>query len=253
MHSSSPPILHAVIIDDEMASRKSLANLVEKYCEGIEITGMADGVESGHEAIQALEPDLVFLDIQLRDGTGFDLLERQRSASFQVIFTTAYNEYAIRAFKFSAIDYLLKPIDFEELENAVRRAVHQRRQYSKATISPIIERLRTFNHNNPTITIPTEETIEYLKVSDIVRLEAHSSYTILHVMDGKRIVSSKTLKTYEGLLNEFQFFRTHQSHLINTKRIRRYLRRENAIEMNDGSLIPLSRRRRDLFFQLDVS
>ncbi|WP_417363806.1 LytR/AlgR family response regulator transcription factor [Galbibacter sp.] len=243
-------MITALIIDDEKGSRKSLANLINKYCEDVQLIGKADGVESGITIVKKLRPELIFLDIRMRDGTGFQLLERLNERTFQVVFTTAYDEYAIRAFRFSAIDYLLKPINLEELQAAVSKAIINSKSLSQSELKPIIDRLLKFNHEDPTITVSTESSVEFIKVSDIVHLEASSSYTTLYMRSGLKVLSSKTLRVFEDLLSDFYFFRCHQSHLVSLPDVVRFLRRDGGqLEMKDGTLIPLSRRRHELFFK----
>ena len=244
-------MLRIVIIDDEWKGRQTLNALLTKYCTDVAIVGMADSVATGLTSLSEHQPDLVLLDIQLQDGTGFDLLNQLPSHDFQLIFTTAYNEYAIRAFKYSAIDYLLKPIDVEELEAAVERARSAPTQQTGASGTWRIRNLLNFDSTDPRITISTEQTIEILPVADILRIESNGAYSIFMMHNGDRIVSSKNLKYYEFLTAEHAFLRVHNSHVVHLKYVQRYLRKDGGlIEMTNGDCIPLSRRRRDVFLSI---
>lgn len=245
--------LKTIIVDDETASRHSLALAIQKYCTNIAIIGEADGVNSGTALITRENPELVFLDIKMKDGTGFDLLSGIPDKSFQVIFTTAYDEFAIRAFKFSAVDYLLKPIDIEELQQAIERAAERNRTTRPEINSSKIKGLMNFNDSDPTITVATADAIEFLKVTDIIRLEADSSYTTIHSISKQPLLSSKNLKVFEDMLDECNFFRPHHSHIINVRHIKRFVKKDGGyIQMSDDSSVPLSRRRRELFFRLNL-
>lgn len=245
--------LRTIIVDDEVTSRQSLALAIRKYCSNIAIIGEADGVSSGTDLITREKPELIFLDIRMKDGTGFDLLSGIPNKSFQVIFTTAYDEFAIRAFKFSAVDYLLKPIDIEELQQAINRAVDRFKTTRPEINSSKIKGLMSFNDSDPTITVATADTIEFLKVTDIIRLEADSSYTTIHSISKQPLLSSKNLKIFEDMLDEYNFFRPHHSHIINVRHIKRFVRKDGGyIQMSDDTSVPISRRRRELFFQLNL-
>lgn len=242
-------MLRTVIIDDERNSRESLNTLLTKYCSGVEIIAMADSVQSGVECIAKHKPELVMLDIQMQDGTGFDLLKQIEDPSFQLIFTTAHDEYAIKAFKFSAIDYLLKPIMLEELEAAVERAkqiASDRATGDKG--APLIRNLLAFNMADPRITVSTEQALEVLRVADIVRLEADGNYTRFVMKDGSLIISSRILKHYDSMLEGQQFLRVHNSHIINLMYVKRLVKADGGtIELSNGDHVPLSRRRKEVF------
>jgi two-component system LytT family response regulator len=218
-----------------------------RYCQDIEIVGTADGVVSGIACIQMHNPDLVMLDVQLQDGTGFELLSGLESRDFKLIFTTAHNEYAIRAFKFSATDYLLKPIDIEELELAVQR-VHED---VNVVLADKVDHLLDFSTLDPSLTISTEQTLEILPVAEIIRIESNGSYSLFVLSNGDKVVSSKNLKYYEFLSDEYAFLRVHNSHIIHLKFVKRVLRKDGGfVEMTNGDLVPLSRRRKDLFLSI---
>ena len=245
-------MLRTVIVDDEINSSESLNTLLTKYCSGVEVVAIANGVEDGLHTIRQFNPDLVMLDIQMQDGTGFDLLKRIENPEFQLIFTTAFDEYAIKAFKFSAIDYLLKPIELEELEAAVERAkALQSSRMEKGSHEPLIKNLLAYDRSNPRITISTEQALEILPVKDIVRLESDGNYTHFHLIDDRKIVASKHLKHYDEMMIGQNFMRVHKSHIINLNYVTRYIKSEGgSIQMANGHEVPLSRRRKDLFLEV---
>lgn len=245
-------MLRTIIVDDENKSRKSLKALLSNYCTGVEVIGLATGVADGINCIEKNNPDLVMLDIQMQDGTGFDLLKEIPDPTFQVIFTTAFNEYAIKAFKYNAIDYLLKPIDLDELIDAIEKAktMHDNNT-RKSTPDPIIKNLLSYIDTDRRITISTEQALEILPVAEIVRLESDGNYTHFIMKDDRRIVSSRHLKQYDAELEGLHFMRVHNSHIINLKCVSRYVKTDGgAIVLVNGDSIPLSRRRKDHFLDI---
>ena len=240
--------LQTLIIDDERRSRESLQNLLTRYCTGVEIIGSANGVEKGEACIRELRPDLIFLDIQMQDGTGFDLLHKSFDQPFQVIFTTAFDNYAVQAFKFSAIDYLLKPIDIDELNRAVERARQVKEEAeTNSQLQELLSQVAKFDRNDPTITISTEHSYEFLKVMEVLRVEADGAYSRFFMRSGKQYLTSRLLKEFETLLSDYGFFRIHQSHLINMREIERFVKADSHIELRDGTQVPVSRRRKEAF------
>lgn len=239
--------MNALIIDDEIKSRNTLNNFLVKYCDDLKVLGQADGVKTGLEQIKALEPDLIFLDIEMGDGTGFDLLERLENKNIKVIFVTAYNEYAIQAFRFSAVDYLLKPINPEELIAAVRKLNSE---------TPVVqeERYNTLLNNHKKIrkiALPTQEGIEFVPIEKIIRCEADNNYTQFHILDGKSILVSKTLKDFQELLESQGFFRVHQSHLVNLNYVQKYMKGSGGlVVMEDGSHVDVARRKKEAFLEI---
>ncbi|MBT3209979.1 MAG: response regulator transcription factor [Bacteroidetes bacterium] len=241
-------MITALIIDDEAKSRITLRNFLGKYCKNIEIVGEADGVNSGIEQINKLNPEVIFLDIHMQDGSGFDLLERITKKNFKIIFVTAYSQYAIKAFKFSAIDYLLKPYDPEELVSAVDKIKENDKYYS---IDKKLETLISNRNGFNKIALPTMSGIHLVKVKDIVRCQSTSNYTNIFLNSKETILVTKTLKEYEELLSKSKFFRVHQSHLINLAYVERYIKGEGGtIIMEDGSEVEVARRRKDKFLTL---
>ena len=245
-------MLKIIIVDDELAARDSLENFLNMYCNDVKILAKSANLVQAKKDIESLNPDLVLLDIRLKKGTGFDLLESIEHIDFQVIFTTAYDEYAIKAFKFNAIDYLLKPIDVEELEKAIDKAKDRIKQNSAHELSGLLQQLKTFDHSKPSLTISTEQSYEFLPIEQIIRLEANGSYTLI-ITPKKNILSSKILKDFESLLIDYKFYRVHHSHIINVNQMARFIKTEGGmIEMNNGDLIPVSRRKKEAFLELFV-
>jgi len=239
--------MKAVIIDDENSSRQVLRDMLEKYCIDVSILGEASGCKEGVELIQEVKPELVFLDIQMPDGTGFNLLEEFESPSFDVVFVTAFDQYAIKAIKFSALDYLLKPINPQDLIKAVEKFKQ------KSSTGDINKRLDVLMQNlgegkgkPKKIILSTAEGYHVVNPDDIVRCQSDSYYTNFYFVDGKRIIVSKTLKDFEEMLTDFGFVRSHKSHLVNIKYIKSFLRVDGGcIVLSDGTEVPVSRRKRD--------
>lgn len=233
-----------VIIDDEKEARTNVQKLLNTYCEGFEILGMAAGVQSGVEMINSLKPDAIFCDIEMRDGTGFDLLDQFDNPNFQIIFVTAYDDYAIKAFRYNAIDYLLKPINPIELQEAFKKI--QSNTYKQTTNQ--IQNLKASLRNNEynMISLSNEDGLHYVETTNILRLEGFKNYTTFHLLKGKPILISKNLGYYMKLLDSHNFFRCHQSHAVNLWLVKR-LSKVGAleVEMNNGDQVPISRRRKD--------
>ena len=237
--------LKTVIIDDEEDGVNVLKKLTSLYFPHIDIVGSAGTVKAGEKLIAETNPNLVFLDVELPDGNGFELLARTMDASFDVIFTTAHSHYAIRAIRTSAIDYLLKPIDIDELEKAVNRiGGSEQREIRRGKLEVLTGNL---NGNKPTkLVLPDQQVVHFLEVKDILMVEARNNYSVFYLTSGESYVSTRNLKVYEDLLGD-DFFRCHQSHLIRLDQVKGYDRFEGVILMRSGSSIPLARRRKDEF------
>jgi two-component system LytT family response regulator len=241
-------MLRVVIIDDEPDAVKFIQGIVTEYCPNLSIVGTANSARDGISVITQEKPDLVFLDVQMPHGTGFDLLSSFTEKSFDVIFITAYNHYAIQAIKFSAVDYILKPVNISELIEAVTKVEQKRasREYRNLDYSNLLENLRTPRPSK--LAIPTNDGIEYLNTSEIIRIEADRSYSWFFLTDKRKYLVSRNLKEYQELLQDVDFFRPHNSHLINMIFVKKFIRHEGGyIEMTDGSNVPISRGKRDLF------
>jgi len=244
-------MLKLVIIDDIKNAREVLESLVKKYFTGIEVVGMADGVLAGVQLIKQHKPHIVLLDIQMKDGTGFDLINKCKPVDFHVIFISAYEEHALKAFKFSALDYILKPINSDELVEAIKKAENAANSSLKPQSVDVLEtNYNTENKEAKKIVLKTLDSIYALSIKDIVRCESEVNYTHFFLSDGKKILISKPLKEYDDLLSGYGFFRTHQSHLINLDYFERYKKTDGGFAiLKDGTSIPVSSRKKDAFLQ----
>jgi two-component system, LytTR family, response regulator len=236
----------AIIVDDEINNLESLEALVRRHCSGIEVVGLAQSVDEGLLKINEHIPDLVFLDIKMPEKDGFQLLESLNNINFEVIIVTAFNHYAIKAIKFCAIDYLLKPVNSSELIQAVDMAIERIRQKRDN------DRLRQLiqNMNSQTgkmkMGLASQSRVDFVETNQIIRCEAENNYTHVFLESGIKKTISKTLKEFEELLIDFGFIRVHQSHLINLSHIKSYLKNDGGyIEMDNSNIVPISRNRKE--------
>jgi len=241
--------LKAIVIDDENRTQELIAKMIRSFNLNLEVIVEGNDVKSGVKAIQMHKPDIVFLDIQMPNGTGFDLLEALPIKNFEVVFVTAYEEFAIKAIKFSALDYILKPVDPEELRAATENAIIASKNKHEQ------DRFETLQHNvaenkQRRLVLKTLESIHVVNLNEIIRCESDRNYTLFYLTDDRKILVSKTLKEFEFLLKEYNFLRVQQSHLINLDFIDRYDKTEGgSIIMKDGASVPLSLAKRDVFFE----
>ncbi len=244
-------MIKTLIIEDEQKSMDMLAGIIQKNCPDLSIVGLARNVKEGVEMIESLKPELVFLDISMPDGSGFDLLERVSGHKFELIFATASDQHAIRAIKYSACDYLLKPIDIEELKEAVNKVVQKKRSSpNMENLQFLIQHLKKADENFQKITLPTGNAYEIVNIKDIVRCEADGSYTTFYLADKRKLMISVGLKHYEELLPENDFIRVHHHHLINMNHVVRFLKEDGGYAiMSDGSKIEISRRKKETFME----
>lgn len=237
--------IKAVIIDDEQGCRETLDLLLKRNFDYIDIVDHANSAAEGMKSIMEHQPDLVFLDIEMPEKNGFDMLMSIGNINFEVIFVTAYNQYALKAIKFCALDYILKPVDELDLIKAVERAK------DKINIGVENEQLKlllnnTQNDKPKTIALPTAEKIEFVSVNDIIRCKGENNYTSIILTSGKSILISKTLKEYDTLLSDYGFLRIHQSHLVNSRHIKAYFKNDGGyLEMKDGEKVSISRTKKD--------
>jgi len=240
--------MRAVIIDDEQRARTYLRGILEDQFKEVEIIGEADGVNAGKELIESKIPDLVFLDVQMQDGTGFDLLAKINRSKFHVIFVSAYDRFAITAIKFSAVDYLLKPVETADLGIALDKIKHSK---STDEVQQKLDLLLNNINKIDKIALPSLNGIEFVKLENIIRCESDNNYTNFYLTSGDRIIVSKTLKEYEDMLDNKGFFRTHKSHIINLAYLKKYVKGEGGIAvMEDGSEVAVSRRRKEEFMEV---
>ncbi|MFK7832481.1 MAG: LytR/AlgR family response regulator transcription factor [Winogradskyella sp.] len=243
-------MIKTLIIDDEEHCRERIKKLIADHGENLEIIGTCHTVEDALIKTKTLFPDLVFLDIEIHDKTGFEYLEQLKSYNFNLIFTTAFDNYAIKAFKYSAMDYLLKPIDSEDFINAMKRLNKKRvSENSDLRIHALIKNLKS-DEKKKTITIPTANGFEILEVENIIHCEADTSYTHIQTTTNKLLVS-KPIKFYQELLEDLNFFRIHNSHLVNIDHIKKYTKGKGGyVTMSNNSHIDVSTRRKEAFLKL---
>lgn len=238
-----------IIVDDEEGARESLSNLLVKFVEGVKIVAKAESIASAIEKIEKHKPDLVFLDIEMPFGSGFELLEKIKPINFNIIFVTAYDHYALKAIKFSALDYLLKPVDIDELRTAVSKHLKSANTKTDENYENLLSNLKTTS-NDKKIAIPDGNGIAFVQVSNIIRCESDGNYTRIFLASGKKILASKTLGDYDKLLDSVGFFRVHRSHLINLSHIKKYVKGEKGyVEMSDLSRVEVSRRKKTPFME----
>jgi len=245
-HITKSEPMRALIVDDEANVREALSRMLGKYCPQVELVGSADGLASGIKAIHELHPDLILLDIELDDGSGFDLIRMCGDVNFKVIFITAYEKYAVQAFKFSAIDFLLKPINPEELADAVIRAENLTQQQFETQVQALEENLRTEIRQHKKIILRTAADIHLVELQDIVACESDGGYTVFHTLTGEKIMVTKTLREFEDMLGDHGFFRVHKSFLINLSHIHKFGKKEGGYIVLTGDLrVPVASRKRD--------
>ena len=241
----------AIIVDDEAKGRLSIREKLREYCPQVEVIAEAANGREGIAAIEQHQPDIIFLDIEMPGMNGFEMLNNLPDKNFHIVFTTAYNQYAIKAIKYAAFDYLLKPIDIDELKEAVEKI-------GKLKSSHTREQINLLQHNigNPRklpnkLAVHTMEGLLFYNIADIEYLEANSNYTNFHFADKTKIIASKTLKEFEELLPDEIFFRPHNSFLINLNRIKRYIKGDGGqIELQTGVFIDVSRRKKEEFLKI---
>ncbi|MBS1736908.1 MAG: response regulator transcription factor [Bacteroidetes bacterium] len=243
-------MIKAIIVDDETRGRLALRNKIMEHCPTIEVVGeAADGVEA-ITMINRLNPTLVFLDIEMPQMNGFEMLEKLQEKDFYLIFTTAYNQYAIKAIRYAAFDYLLKPVDIEELKTAVEKVEKNIHQKLKARLDLLKENLLLPEKKIKRLAVSTQEGVLFIDINNITHLEASSNYTLIYLGDKTKITASKTLKDFGELLPSDIFHRVHNSYIVNLNYIKKYIRGDGGlIELTDGSLIEVSRKYKDDFLR----
>ncbi|BAX79164.1 LytR/AlgR family response regulator transcription factor [Labilibaculum antarcticum] len=241
-------MIKALIIDDELKSQSTLNKLLEMYCPEVEVIGFAHNVETGIEAIDSLKPDLVFLDISMPDGDGFEVLERVKDRDFEVVFTTAFNDYAIKAFQFAALHYLLKPINYIELQSAVKRC---KQNHQDVDLNEKIKILcDSLSNHHQKIILPTSNGLRIIELNQILRCEADGSYTNFYLSDNTVLMVSKVLSNFEELLPEEIFCRVHNKHLVNLNYISQYIKgRGGRIILSSGKEVEVSESKKKDFLK----
>lgn len=247
--------IKAIIVDDEQHCIDALQTMLVRKCPGVEVVGSAKGVKEAKELVDELHPDLVFLDVEMPHQNGFELLKLFDKIGFDVIFTTAYEQYALKAIKFNALDYLLKPFSVKELQDALDkcREKKQQRQRDTNSLSPMdvfLQNMKTLQQSHKKIALPTINGLVFMPVQNIVRCESTGNYTRIFFTDKKNLMVSRPLKEFEELLADVDFFRVHNSHLINLQQMQSYIQGEGGFAlMSDGAQVEVSRRRKADFLK----
>lgn len=234
--------MRTIIIEDEADAQSLLRKIIDEYCSEVDLLGSATDVKSGIALINEVKPDFIFLDIQIIGGTGFDILDNFEEINFDIIFTTAYEEYALKAFDYEAIQYLLKPYSPKNVIDAVNRL-----KKKKSDLKLIRKILQSSNKEKLSnrLTIHSNEGIEFIDIDRIIRLEADRSYCSIYMEEGQKLTVSKPLRILEEELTLYTFFRSHESHLINLKKLKKYVNEDGGyLLMTDDSVVPLARRRK---------
>lgn len=244
--------IKTVIVDDELYCVDALRTMLGKKFPEVEVLAGCNSVEKGREAIEAFSPQLVFLDVEMPYQNGFELFRQLDKIDFEVIFTTAYEHYALKAIKFNALDYLLKPFSISELEEAIGkyRERARARRGGGSSLDAFMYNLKTLNHANKKMAIPTVNGLIFVHVQDILRCESVGNYTRIYFTNKTTQVVCRSLKEFEYLLEELGFFRVHHSHLINMQQLQSYIQGEGGFAlMNDGTQVEISRRRKAGFLK----
>ncbi len=244
-------MIRCVIVEDEEVARKVLKSLLAQYCQDVMVCAEADDVVSGKNMIEAFRPDLVFLDIEMPGGSGFKLLSSIENIDFEVVFVTAYEQFAIKAIRHDALDYILKPINPKELVAAVEKV--KEAKYKKTIKKQYDSLLKNLNPEQLAVrklSISTSDKIHLINVDDIVRCESDNYYTVIFFKDGTNLMVSKTLKDMEQKLEEYDFVRTHKSHLVNMRCIKNFIKDEMMVVMTDDSKVPVSKRKKEKILEV---
>jgi two-component system, LytTR family, response regulator len=233
--------IRAVIVDDEKGARELLRSMIELYCPSVTVLGEADGIENGRKLIKDMQPDLIFMDVEMPPGTGFDLIKSLDQLNAEIIFTTAHDHYAIHAIKMSALDYLLKPVNRQELVASVAKLQQRSSQIPREVLELLKSQLDSRKEQADRLVIASLQGFEIIKVGDILYCEGDRNYTTFHLAGREALLSSKTLKEYEMLLDDSVFIRVHQKYLVNINYVKRYLKgRGGTLVMSNGKSIEVS-------------
>jgi two-component system LytT family response regulator len=239
-------MIRAIVVDDEKNARGTLSALLRDFFPEIELVGEAESPVTALQLISATDPDLAFLDVEMQTGTGFELLESLPDHRMEVIFVTAHADYALQSFRFDAVDYLTKPIRIRELREAIEKAKEKINAGETEKLPGVGLRKSAGQQREYQLTLPELNGFAVVTIAEIIRCEGSKNYTIFYLRDKRTITAARTLKDFEGILEPYGFIRIHKSHLVNAYCLRRYFRgRGGEVEMEDGSLIPVSRERKD--------
>ncbi|CAM1361483.1 conserved hypothetical protein [Tenacibaculum litopenaei] len=242
--------MQTVIIEDNKAAQKSLIRQLEKHCPNVHLCGVAETVETAIALITTTAPELVFLDVELPDGNGFDILESLPDKNFQLIFISSFQQYALQAIKYSALDYLLKPFDYEDLVTAVEKALTERHTHATSQKLDTLRENMTYERPHKLI-VKDKHGLQIITINDIFHLEANGSYTEFFIKDQHSLMATKSIKEYQNLLPNQTFFRCHQSFLVNLNHLIRYDKREgDFLVLKNGYKVPLATRKKDTFLKI---
>jgi len=240
-------MIKAIIVDDEHYAAQALVTLLERHCADVKVEAVCNSATAAMEAIEELQPQLVFLDIEMPHLNGFELLEKMAPIQFDFIFTTSYNQYAIKAIRFSALDYLLKPIDKEELIAAVNKFINRRTSFLSQQLDILLAQLRQPQATVNRIALPTLEGLQLIPVDTIIYCTSNSNYTILFLKENQKLTVSRTLKEIEEMLEDYPFLRVHHSYLVNLNEIRKYIKGEGgSLVMSNSSEVNVSRSKKEM-------
>jgi two-component system LytT family response regulator len=243
-------VLKAILIDDELNSLKNLRQKLEEFCKPVQVVAMAQKPDEALFLIRHHKPDVLFLDIEMPKMSGFGILEELGDYEAEIIFNTAYNQYAIDAIRISAFDYLVKPVAIDDLQKAVNRLVLSRASKTRERLHVLKDGLGEPRSQENKIAVPTNDGLEFLSISDIIRIESVSYYSKLFLVSGQVTLVTRLLKDFEELLAPYRFFRVHNSHLVNLRYIRKFSRSEGGqVVMENGDVVDVSRRRREEFLK----
>jgi two-component system LytT family response regulator len=240
--------MKSIIIDDEEKSAQSLKILLTDFCDNVTVTSLCQNISEGIKAIRLDQPDVVFLDVNLQRETGFDLFKHFNDVPFSVIFTTAFSEYATKAFRYAALDYLLKPIDVNELKEAINRVDQKINGDLSGQLQNLFRDLKSQKKEFLKLALPTLDGLVFINVDDIIYCEASSNYTTFYLLNDQKHIVSRTLKEYDDLLSDRDFFRIHNAYLVNIKQIKKYVKGEGGYVVMDNNIsLDVSKRKKDAF------
>jgi two-component system LytT family response regulator len=246
-----PELLKAILIDDELSSLQNLKQKLEEYCKAVYVIATAQKPEEALLLIRHHKPDILFLDIEMPKMSGFRMLEELGDFNGEIIFTTAYNHYAIEAMRISAFDYLIKPIAIQDLQNAVERLMAIKSRQTRERLHVLKESISDSRTQDTKIAVPTSEGLEFIPIRNIIRIESSSNYSRVILTSKQTILVTRLLKDFEDILLPHRFFRVHHSHLVNLQYISRYIRGEGGqVVMENGDVVDVSRRKKEEFLSL---
>jgi two-component system, LytTR family, response regulator len=244
-------LITAILVDDELSNLNNLRHKLEEFCKTVRVIAVSQKPEEAIYMIRDLRPDLLFLDIEMPQMSGFGMLEELGEYNAEIIFTTAYNQYAIDAIRISAFDYLVKPVSIGDLQNAVNRLATIRSSHTKERLDILKESVADVRSADNKIAVPTADGLEFIKIMDVLRIESSSYYSKIFFLNGKTLLVTRLLKDFEEILLPYRFFRVHNSHLVNLRYIQKFSRADGGqVIMENGDIINISRRRREEFLNL---